>query len=312
MGRIWKRVLVGPKVDLDTCGCAFLMGVTREEGVEVVRSGRASEADLADSSVLCIEVGGSGQVDRVDFDHHESGGPVESATAQARSWLGQEAGYEFFQRHNITISDDGEEAGSQVASLVSLIQYIDELDTKGPQALGREPRGEEFPYFSDVFAGMLLTERNPVEQLHKGVQILKDLVQRGQDPYGTIKGFDLYAEAKAENNRQVTKAVESARWTNTKAGRKVGYLETDFFGAPGVLFGAGAEIAVAFSPRFGNPPVPKFTIAGNGVRVDEVLSALNALEQGWGGPATGTILGSPRSGSSLTLEQVVEIVRKNL
>ena len=301
-----KGVRVG-KIDLDTVGAAWLLGVTREDQVEIVR-GEASQEDLADPSVLCIEVGGSGRVDEENFDHHAEGGPTASATSQAadrvypvgeclHGWLdcscceqsaGRPYGWGWAQR---------------------LVEYIDLLDTQGPESLRARTGGNvQFPTLSDVFAGLLLSERDPVEQLHRGVELLKMAVETVPNPFGTINGFDAYAEAKAANNAAVAKAVESAQWGSTRAGHRLAFLETDFFGAPGALYGRGAEVVVAYSPHFGNPPVPKFTVAGNGVKVDSALQALNALEEGWGGPPTGTIVGSPRSGSKLTLAQVLRIV----
>ena len=306
-----KRVQVG-KIDLDTCGTAFLLGVTREDEVKVVR-GDASPQDLADPSVICIEVGGSGRVDQNNWDHHAAGGPQDSATLQAWWSLGQDAamaklaqwaGWDVYASHA---------AIGALRSELRLVEYIHLLDTQGPEALRRRTGGDVvFPTLSDCFAGMLLlTAREPsVEQLHKGVELLQSVLEAGQDPFGTICGFDSYAEAKRVNNAQIAKAVEMAQWTTTQAGRKLGYMEADLFGAPGALSGVGAEIVVVFNPTFGNPPAPKFTIAGNGIKVDAALPELNALEQGWGGPATGTILGSPRGGSSLTLKEVVEIVKK--
>jgi hypothetical protein len=317
----FDRVVISRKVDLDTVGVAFLLGVTRGEKVTVV-NGSASEADLADPSVLCIEVGGAGQVVKLNFDHHEAGGPVHSATWQAAydmqfcfcGWAHwglidpKTLGMECYPHSFLDLWE------KSVLPVVSkLVSYIDELDTMGPEALRRRTGGNvDFPTFSDVFAGLLLTERDPVEQLHEGVKLLIAVVDSGQDPYGTIRGFNSYAAAKAENDRQVRLAVESAEWDSTQGGRKLAFLETEFFGAPGALYGVGAEVVVCFSPRFGNPPVPKFTVAGNGIRVDAALPALNALEEGWGGPATGTIIGSPRSGSRLTLKEVVEVVKQAL
>lgn len=288
-----RQVRVG-KIDLDTCGAAFLLGITQEDEVAVVR-GNASPEDLANAEVICIEVGGSGQVDRKNFDHHAAVGPTACASHQVLDYI---------ESHGQT--------GYYTGVFGRLVEYIEILDTQGPGTLRQRTGGVEFPTLSDVFAGMLLTERDPVEQLHKGVELLRSVAEttgQVQDPFGTILGFDAYAKAKAENNRQIAKAVESAQFAATQAGCKLGYLETDFFGAPGALYGVGAEIVVAYSPHFGNPPVPKFTVAGNGIRVDAAAPALNALEEGWGGPATGTVLGSPRSGSKLTLEQVVKIVK---
>jgi hypothetical protein len=213
------------------------------------------------------------------------------------------------------------------ATLAWLVDYIHRLDVEGPAALalraveaqassGRRLRVGK-PTLSDVFAGLLLAERDPVKQLHAGVEILQEVVRRVIHPYGQmpveeIPAWATYAEAKAENNRQIAKAVESAQWGATSSGLKLAWLETDFFGAPGALYGVGAQVVVAYSRHFGPAGVPKFTIAGNGIRVDAVLPELNAREPGWGGPPTGTILGSLREGSRMTLDEVVEIVRRVL
>lgn len=302
------RVLVG-KIDLDTVGAAYLLGVTREDAVEVLR-GEASSEDLADPSILCIEVGGSGMVEQKCFDHHAAGGPTASATRQAFDWVYpvETCAHGLYGCSSCEHYDGRRYGAAQVKRLVD---YIDLLDTKGTEAVRRLTGGDvPFPTLSDVFAGLLLSERDPVEQLHTGVELLKRIVEEGIDPFGTVAGYDNWANAKAENNRQMALAVQSARWDSTVAGRRIAVLETEFFGAPEALYGAGAEIAVCYNPRFGNPPVAKFTIAGNGIKVDMALPALNALEEGWGGPASGTIIGSPRSGSKLTLEQVTEIVRE--
>jgi hypothetical protein len=161
---------------------------------------------------------------------------------------------------------------------------------------------------------MILSIKEPVEQFQRGIEMLQKIVHLGIHAFGRmpiekIPEWTIYAEAKAENNRQMAKAAESAQWETTASGRMLGYLETNFFGAPGALYGRGAEIVVAFAPQFGNPPVPKFTVGGNGIRVDAVLPRLNELERGWGGPITGTIIGSPREGSRLSLKEVVAIVK---
>ena len=91
-------------------------------------------------------------------------------------------------------------------------------------------------------------------------------------------------------------------------GNRLAFVQTDFYGAPGALYSQGADIVIAYSPAFGNPAVPKFTIAGKNLVVRRVLPAFAILENGWQGPATGTILGSPRTGSRLSPEQVIELV----
>lgn len=294
------KIVVSGKIDLDTVGVGFVWGVCRENhDIVVVRSGQASEEDLATNEVICIEVGGSGRVRDMNFDHHDPKGPTESATAQALR--------EYYRQDALGAA----EYCGDVVLVGKLVSYIDILDIMGAKSLPFYGQ-VQFPTLSDVFAGMLLTTRDTIEQFCRGVELLDEVIRTGQDPFGTIRGFDSYAEAKAVNNRQVAKAAEVARWSETVSGHKLGYLETDFYGAPGVLYGLGAEIVVAYAPRFGNPPVPKFTVAGNDVRVDRALARLNALESGWGGPPTGTIIGSPREGSKLSLEQVVGIVTEVL
>ncbi|MDD4271315.1 MAG: hypothetical protein PHF50_00755 [Patescibacteria group bacterium] len=291
-----REVRIGPKVDLDTVGTAFLLGINRADKVIVLRNGQASEAELSDPGITCIEVGGSGRTTENNWDHHDPDGPKESATKQ-----GANEAVKFLTTHQ-----------QESVAKLKLVDYIETLDVLGPQALP-EYGQVEFPTFSDIFAGMCLITRDPVEQFQKGVEIISQIVMGNyQSFFGTIRGFEKYSDAKAKNNRQIAEAVQLAKWSTTKAGRKLGYLETDFFGTPGALYGKGAEIVVAFAPRFGNPPVPKFTIGGNGIRVDAALASLNALEPGWGGPPTGTIIGSPREGSKLSLEQVVSVVKEVL
>lgn len=298
-----RHIQVG-KIDLDTVGAAFLSGVSREDEVEVLRGCQATEEDLANPEVLCIEVGGSGRVSEGNFDHH---GPRAPNLPSAMKQVWSAAVVEACRKNKNSC------VGLQApAPLYKLVDYINLLDTRGPQALGQKAEGL-FPVLSDLFAGLLLTEREPVEQLHKGVELLRDVVAGGWDPYGSFKGLrDSWAEAKAENNRQMAKAVEQAQWGTTASGLKLAWLGTDFFGAPGALYGNGAQVVVAFSRHFGPAGVPKFTIAGNGIKVDGALPKLNALEPGWGGPSTGTIIGSPREGSHLTLEEVVKIVKETL
>lgn len=329
MEKTSREVRVG-KIDLDTIAVATLCGVTRDDHVVVVT--KASSEELQDPNILCIEVGGSGQTLRGNFDHHDPNGPTVSASKQFFELIRSQVkeGFSFLK------SDDFKKLNGVLGRFFpstivledlgyvgDMIEYVNMLDVDGPSAIKEyvnQITGGATPYpsLSDVISGMLLTERQPLEQLHRGVEILNSLIGGElvhskwvrQDPFGTIEGFSEYAAAKSENNRLVREAVTSASWTITNKERKLGYLETDFFGAPGSLYGVGAEVVVVFAPNFGEPPVRKFTIAGNDVRVDSALAELNAIEPGWGGPATGTIIGSPRSGSSLTLDSVVEIVKR--
>ena len=332
----FRSVRVG-KIDLDTCGAALLLGVTREHEVVWLRSAQASQEELSDPSILCVEVGGSGRVAEGNFDHHGAGSEgLPSATLQA--WRSLErcpsCGHPVGERGlgdpaefvPVVYMCEGGRPADEAVVLARMVEYINILDTEGPEPLRRLQREKKgflrnaepiFPTLADVFAGMLLTERDPVGQFRLGVEILQEAVHRLADPFGRmpveeVAGWSAYAEATAENNRQIAKALRDAQWGKTASGLKLAWLESSFFGTPGALYGEGAQVIVAFAPRFGPAGVPKFTVAGNGIRVDSVLPELNARESGWGGPGTGTILGSPREGSKMTLNEVVEMVRRTL
>jgi hypothetical protein len=78
-----------------------------------------------------------------------------------------------------------------------------------------------------------------------------------------------------------------------------------------------APVVVALNPEFcfgGGEPHQKFTVCqfdGTHVDLQKVLAELAELESGWGGSPT--IGGSPQGASSnLTMDQVVEVVRRHL
>jgi len=324
----WKNVQVG-KIDLDTCGAALLLDVSREDRIEVLRGGQATEEDLANPEILCIEVGGSGRVTEGNFDHHGTGSDgLPSATLQAwrslERWpdcghtvIGQLPDPCDFVSFVVNCYDNTEETRTWAIALSRLVEYINLLDTVGPAGLGRRQEGM-FPTLSDVFAGILLVTRDPVEQLHSGVEMLRQVVLLGIDPYGRMPvnrvillKWATYAEAKAEHNRLGKEAVEKAQWGKTSSGLRMAVVESRFIGAIGELYGVGAKVAVVLNPNYDG--VRKFTVAGNSVRVNAILPELNAREPGWGGPGNGTILGSPRGKDSiLSLEEVAQIVRRTL
>lgn len=321
----FNKIVVSGKIDLDTCGVAvvLLRGNLKEMTTEVVKNGQATEVDLTNPDVLCIEAGGSGRVVEGNFDHHGAGSEgLDSATMQA--WHAQTrcpaCGHPVGPQGIGPTKDfhpDMCAGGIDVDkawTLAKLVEYIDELDTKGPKALPRKK--ENLPTLSDVFAGMLLTERDPAKQFILGVKILQEVVQHMLNPYGRMpvegNAWMVWTEAKRANDRLLATVIKTAKIGRTQSGKKLGWVETDFWGAPGALYGIGAEIVVAFSPRFGPDKIRKFTVAGNGIRVDAILPELNTREIGWGGPGTGTILGSPREGSVMTLNEVIEIVKRTL
>ncbi|MEM2001020.1 MAG: hypothetical protein QXT77_00040 [Candidatus Methanomethylicaceae archaeon] len=274
------------QVDMDTALTALICGVSAEDEIVVVRGG-ASPEDLADPSVLCIEAGGSGQVHLNNFDHHDTAEPLPPACRQAL-----------------------EASGKTDPALSRLVDYVAAIDERGPSGLGPHPG---FPTLSDVFSGMRLSIKNPIEQLHAGLAILTTVLRENLDPFGRMPErpqWQEWIEARRREDEGLARARAEAEVFLAKSGKTVGFLQTEFIGALEVLYSLGCQIAIAYSPRFGNPPIPKYTIAGKGVRVDHLLPFLNQLEPGWGGPAHGTIIGSPRTGSRLTPGMVKQLVKE--
>lgn len=289
-----KKVVVG-KIDLDTVLTAYIGHVDENDEIIVVR-GEAEKSDLENRNVLCIEVGGSGEVEKNNFDHHDPEGPTDSASKQAWGKYCKKLGIK----------------NPNTFSLNNLVNYVDRIDTQGIQA-----DSGIFPSLMDVFSGMLLTERDSKKQLLKGINIIREVVlqelirttKNRLAPMPNIPSWTKYISAKNQHDEKKAEVVEKSVFTETTSGHKLAYVETDFFGAPGALYEVGADIVIAFNPDFNG--VRKFTIAGKNVRVDVVKSELDEKEIGWGGPPTGTILGSPREeGSCLSLEDVIKIVKK--
>jgi hypothetical protein len=196
-----------------------------------------------------------------------------------------------------------------------LVQYVEILDTAGPTALPPSPT-PGFPTLSALFSGMRLTFADPAEQFMRGLDVLARVLEGGINPFGLMPQrpeWRDYVDAKRRDIEGVAKAKAAAEIFTTRSGRRAGFLETEFIGAVGALYELGCEIAIAYNPRFcppsGGEPIAKYTIAGNnGIRVDHLLPHLNALEEGWGGPAHGTIIASPRSGSGVPPGEVKLLV----
>lgn len=272
------------KPDLDTCLTALILDVKETDKVICLR-GDALAADLRDPHVLCIEAGGSGQMDVMNFDHHDPARYFPPACRQAYAAQG--------------LRDDG------LARLVDYVCLVDERPVDHPRVA--------FPSLSNLFSGMLLVEKDTVAQFRAGVALLRTVRQDGLDPFDTMPDrveWHSWRLAKEENLTRVMDASAKARFHNAQSGLRIGFLESEAIGGMGSLFAQGCQAAVLFNPTYGAPPLPKYTIAGNGVAVSGLLPHLNRLEKGWGGRET--IIGSPRSGSVLTPAQVSEQVLKHL
>lgn len=276
----WRAVVI-QKPDLDTCLAGLLLGAERVTDLRVVRD-LADPVDLRDPAVLCLECGGSGAVVAGNFDHHDTTEALPPACVQALATVGGDA------------------------ATRRLVAYVAAIDTAALPPAVVPP-----PYLSGVFAGMLLRERDPAARFRSGLTLLRRALDLGLDPFDTMPAQPEWRDwiaAKEKNDAGVRAVAAAARILTTGSGRTLGYVETTFYGALGALYAQGCDVAVAYNPRFGDPPAPKFTIGTRGLPLDDVRAALVALEPGWGGPAHGTVLGSPRAGSRLGPDAVLTVL----
>lgn len=291
------RVII-QKVDLDTALTALICGVSEQDEI-VISLGDAAPEDLGNPEVLCIEAGGSGQVHLNNFDHHNEGGHLPASCEQALE----------VKERRVTGTGPSRKGASPLARLVD---YVAMLDCR-PQELAASVSKPEFPALSAVFSGMLLTEKQPREQLLKGMAMLRTVLDHGLDPFGTmpeLPEWKPWIEAKRQNDKAVKAVQENAEYFITAGGLRAAFLQSAFIGGIGALYAKGCQVVVMYNPNFGDPPVPKYTIAGNGVRVDGLIPELNRLEPGWGGRET--IIGSPRAGSRVDPATVRKLVSEGL
>lgn len=291
-----KRFVV-QKVDLDTALTALLLGFG-EGDAAAFRPAGATADELADPAILCIESGGSGDVKRGNYDHHDPFRDLPPACAQA--WAVVRA-----------------EGHVPCQKTQRLVDYVSLLDTEGRAALAAKstPAGADAPPLSWIFSGMLASIARPEEQLVAAVAILRTVLERGIDPFGVMPDLPEwrgYVCKKAEIARALRMAVEAARFFHTRRGLACGFLSTPVWGALGALYDRGCQIAIAHAPG----PVPgtsKYTIGGDrGLHVSPLLAALDEREPGWGGPSHGTIIGSPRGGSRLAPDAICRLVQEVL
>lgn len=297
----FREVLLPNKLDLDVMGVAWLFGIAADDNVRFI-SGSATGEELADPNVLCVEVGGAGRTAENNFDHH--------AGAQGNTQTQLSAAAQVLER------------------VARLFRYIDDVDRGELSRVAKIG----FPSLLQLVSGMQLVVKDPKLILQHGKEILGAVIRSGINPYeesmekilDLVPGARAWAAAKLTHERQGEEVIRCARWLTTSAGRKLAVIETTWIGAPGALYGHGADIVVALNPsmELGGGTIRKFTIASQkekGISVRPVLEALEAMETlesgegGWGGPNHGTIIGSPQHrSSSLTIEAVLRTVVEKL
>lgn len=274
-----ENTIVICKPDLDTCLTGLILHGNCSATVTVV-SGLASLQQLMDPEILCIECGGSGNVAYNNFDHHDPNQDLPPACHQAWEIRGCDP------------------------SLKRIVAYVCAVD----EATGFSG-SVAFPALSHIFSGMLLTVRGNQHQYAAGFAILQDVVSQRLDPFAQmpdLRKWRTYSERKENHRKQVVKDLKRTRVIFSRTGKKIGFFESTLIGGLQALYRQGCDIVVAYNSAFGESVICKYTIASQEYAVSRLLPELNSMEKGWGGRER--IIGSPYTGSSLSMKQLVELV----
>lgn len=274
--------------DLDTCLTAIILGA-EDISLLDVRLFPATSSELSDPEVVCIEAGGSGRTSLNNFDHHDPERYFPPACRQALEYSGKNSHL-----------------------LERLTDYVCRVDEC------REMPAIPFPSLSALFSGMRLCTPNPVNQFHAGLNILRIVIDKELDPFATMPErpeWQEYLSAKRRDFEKKARFLKDAVLFTTRQETRVGFMQVPLNERGGIggfqeLYQRGCAIGILFHPAFGEPPVRKFTIAGNDRPVSLLLPYLNPLEPGWGGRET--IIGSPRTGSILETNQIRQLVEDHL
>lgn len=168
------------KSDLDTVLTGLLLGWQDAAQTEVVAD-QAPAVFLADPTVYCIECGGSGQVARRNFDHHDTVAPLPPACVQAYCWMGYND-----------------------PAFWSLVRYVAAVDL-GQQDSLPERDGLSL---SGLFSGLLMVHGGMLDRFTACCQVLRTILHRPIDPWGVmprLPAWEDYREAKRAQHQALEK-----------------------------------------------------------------------------------------------------------
>jgi hypothetical protein len=285
-----RRILDGSHVkvviqkpDLDTCLTGLILGVKEDDAISTAFENAPVEL-LSDPKVFCIEAGGSGQVHLNNFDHHDPGLNLPAASRQA--YAAMRVCHEKLDR---------------------LVRYVEMIDGCAP----RPPQREGLIGLSSIFSGMMHCIQNMRAQFVEGIGMLNTVLEQDIDPFGNIPlipQWKRYYVAWLKNRMHLAQVLKSIEIFDTNGGRRGGFLDNPGVGGLGCLYAKGCDIGILSCSSFGPGRVQKYTIGSTGLNIGILILSLNTVEPGWGGRST--IIGSPRRGSLLSPEFIIETVVK--
>ncbi|MDY5486559.1 MAG: hypothetical protein SPF94_07430, partial [Desulfovibrio sp.] len=279
-----RNVVCFIKPDLDTVVAGSLLRA--EEALMWPLSHEAPERVLANTGILCLECGGSGRIQEKNFDHH---GSQILACATEQAW------------HAIGAPQD----------LSILVKYTAAVDT----GYTRNAPAEGTLTLSALFSGMRLCHATLAAQFGAGLHLVSCVRIQHLDPndIGWLPRHNSLAR-RYEQARQAMhlrlEALSSKAVTIASTPCKVMMLTAEIPGVHGLLRKMGADISLAWNPRRRQCTIA--AASGFAHKVHTALALLSPREPGWGGPAGGGIIGSPRGGTRLSLADILACLRAAL
>lgn len=196
MATNWKKVVVGYVdrnfVDWDedmTLG-AFLCGVTSEDDVHFVYTGgrisRRLDPDLrytqelSDPTVLCLGIGGEGQVLRANFQPSGGCGECMEGGVTISDQAFQAIRYQGFSKLLSWMGVDQERLARRGVPLDMMLERL--VKWVGTYDLQAQRGGE----LEKVFLGLSLVRTEPKQRLLEGIQIFRRAVECQLEPFGPI------------------------------------------------------------------------------------------------------------------------------
>ena len=277
------------KPDLDTVATAAILLDKLPQEVCALTDNASADL-LNDPEVLCIECGGSGDTDHSNFDHHINDIDLPCAAEQAWKHTGADSDYEDF------------------------IRFVAEVDLGLLNPQKNSDADPDSVPFSFVFSGMLLIEKDPYTRMRHGFKLVKKALNTlpSFDPY-KINRFDSrfqkYIKAKINAQKILFNESRSIKYFSINSFVCM-YLSTVVPGVHGLLRTMGADLSIAHNPESNFYSVS--VRSGLEYLMPAVMNRLNASDPGWGGHPERGIIGSPRKGTVLNRDSIINHIQEVL
>lgn len=278
------------KADLDTVSTVAMLTDSLDNLKIKHLENKASDSDLKDSSILCIECGGDGLCTLNNYDHHIND-CLPCATVQAFNMIGKPE------------------------RLLQFVDHVSYIDTSTRLCNTPLPLNKSGYSVSSLFSGMLYLYHDEIERFSKGYALIKTILS-SDDLLNSVwnipllsDNFKRYANAKSTMQQLLSDELCKAK-TFFIEGYQVMLLHSELAGVHGLLKRKGATISIAI-----NDSLHKITISFTQQTLNfckVILEKINRIEPGWGGHVDKGIIASPYQGSSLTDIELCKIITETI